>query len=209
MNTIEAKMGGSLVYVMILITFLGILSIGFLYMTESSRRAVMNNRAYIEARTAARSIHQSFCEAVSSNTSEAMDMLWACFEEDCEAAGGEYETAAGHGEPEEDLEGLLIEEDGGTAQLQWEAFLRDCLEEKAYVAAGGAELPEQMSVRITLTAFPLKSKATVHTAVVCNGYHFSMNGDILFDNLEGSSLDLGRGFAICTEGGVCRYYGDE
>lgn len=209
MNKIEAKMGGSLVYVMILITFLGILSAGFLYMTESSRRAVMNNRAYIEARTAARSIHQSFCEAVSSNTSEAMDMLWACFEEDCEAAGGEYETAAGDGEPEEDLEGLLIEEDGGTAQLQWEAFLRDCLEEKAYVATGGEELPEQMSVRITLTAFPLKSKATVHTAVVYNRYHFSMNGDILFDNLEGSSLDLGRGFAICTEGGVCRYYGDE
>lgn len=214
MNKIDAKMGGSMVYVMVLIAFLGILSTGFLYMTEYSRRAVMSNRACIEAQTTARGIHQSFCEAVSGKTSEAMDLLWACFEEDCETVRGEYEMPAGEGEPQADSEGTLAVEEsgddpGGAVPLLWEAFLRDRLEEKAYAARGSAELPGRVSVSVTLTAFPLKGKATVNTTVACNGYRFSMNGNILFNNQEGDMMDLGQGLGICMEGrGVSRYYGD-
>lgn len=241
MNKIDAKMGGSMVYVMVLITFLGILSTGFLYMTEYSRRSAMNNRAYIEAQTTARSIHQSFCEAVSSRTSEAMDTLWSCFEEDCDTVREEYEAAAGDeeagdDEQEEDAgdgplteeddeqeavgDGPLTEEDSGAVSEDpgggtedhaspWETFLRSRLEEKAYVTRGHTELSERVSVSITLTAYPLKNKATVSTTVACNGYRFSMNGDILFNNMDGDMLDLGEGLSICMEGsGVYRYYGD-
>ncbi len=241
MKKIDPNMGASLVYVVVLVTFLGILSTGFLYMTEYSRRMVADNRAYIEAQATARSIHQTFCESVSGGTSEAMDTVWSCFAEDCGAVweeyialeedeqtedpGGEFEDGELMEDPGGEFEdGELMEDPGGEsgeggltdehlpseAASAWEAFLRGRLEDKVYVIKGSTDLSERVSVTITLTAYPLQGKATVSTIAACNGYRFSMKGDILFDDVDGERLDLGEGVSICRKGcGVYRYYDDE
>ena len=223
MKDFDAKMGGSMVYVMVLITFLAILSTGFLYMTEYSRRLVVNNHSYIEAQTTARSIHQSFCESVSGGTSEAMNTLWSCFEEDCEVIWEEYSELAGEeegeaaeGEPAGDADDTVMEgEPAGDPgdettedPLSWEAFLRERLGDKEYVIKGSTGQSERVSIRITLTALPLEGRATVSTTAACNGYRVSMMGDILFNDTEGNMLELGNDVSICTRGsGVYRYYG--
>lgn len=208
---INSKKGGSMVYVMVLITFLGIMATGFLYMTEYSRRSVVNNRAYLEAQTTARSIHQSFCESVSGGTSEAMNTVWTCFAEDCEVVMEEYMEMAGDVALIDPAAGAGLPGDpgGGLGEAEsWDTFLRGRLADKEYVIRGSTDLPDQVSADMILTALPLQGKATVDTTVTCNGYRFSMKGDILFNDLDGERLDLGGDVSVCRQGtGVYRYYG--
>ena len=82
MGRIDPRRGGSMIYVIMLMTMFVILSTGFLYMSRYSLEAVLQNRSYMEAQAAAKMIHQSYCLDVSSGSSAAMTRIWEEFEED-------------------------------------------------------------------------------------------------------------------------------
>lgn len=196
--------GSSMMYVILLVTFLAVLSSGYMAMAQYNMKAALNSRNYMEAQTTAKTIHRSFCESVSSGDSEAMNLLWRCFEEDCDRVQEEFDAM------------MDQEEDEG----RWERYLRRSLGHKEYVIRGctpdGEDGPQ---VDITLTALPLQACAKVHTRVVCNGYQFSMMADIVFDDRDGAVLTIDnpyRGVRRESEdmkiylngNGVCRYYED-
>lgn len=164
MRRVDPRRGGSLVYVVVLMTIFAILSTGFLYLTSYNLESSVKNREYIEAQTTARMIHQTFCQAVSDGTSSAMERIWEQFEEDCRE---------------------IMDEAGWMSSEQ---LLRR-LEKLEYVSEGhGGE--GDLSVKIRLTARPGMGQTAVRTRVSRHGYTFTMNADILFDDPEGETLEI-------------------
>ena len=171
----------------------------------------------MEAQLSSKTIHRSFCEAVSSGESPAMNLIWQSFQEDCDRLREEFDEMMDEEEAEEGEDGELkaeassLEEDMATEEdtaaeeeIRWERYLYHALGNKEYVVRGkgvsedsdvidddAAEAPAADSpttIDITLTAQPLKSLATVHTRVVSSGYSFSLMADIVFDGRDGSVM---------------------
>ena len=206
--------GSSLMYVVLLMTLLAVLSSGYMAISRYNMKAALKNRRYMEAQLSAKTIHRSFCEAVSSGESPAMNLIWQNFQEDCDRVREEFDAMMDEEEAEEGEDGELkaesfsSEEDTDTTdaeeELRWERYLYHALGNKEYVVRGkgvsedsgvidddAAEAPAADSpttIDITLTAHPLKSLATVHTRVVSSGYSFSLMADIVFDGRDGSVM---------------------
>lgn len=159
MRRIDPRRGGSMIYVIMLMTMFVILSTGFLYMSRYSLEAVLQNRSYMEAQAAAKMIHQSYCLDVSSGSSAAMNRIWEEFEEDCLSLAGR------RGEEE----------------------LTEALEALEYRANGYGETGD-LAVEMVLTARPARGEATVDTQVTRHGYTFRLGAEIRFDDAEGDVL---------------------
>lgn len=159
MGRIDPRQGGSMIYVIMLMTMFAILSTGFLYMSNYSLEAVLHNREYMEAQTTAKLIHQSYCQDVSAGSSEAMNRIWEKFEEDCL---------------------VLVERRSG-------AEIPEVLKRLEYRAEGYGEA-DDLTVEIILTARPAKGEAAVNTRVTRHGYTFSLGADIRFDDADGETL---------------------
>ena len=86
--------GSSLMYVVLLMTLLAVLSSGYMAISRYNMKAALKNRRYMEAQLSAKTIHRSFCEAVSSGESPAMNLIWQNFQEDCDRVREEF---AGNG----------------------------------------------------------------------------------------------------------------
>ena len=71
--------GSSLMYVVLLMTLLAVLSSGYMAISRYNMKAALKNRRYMEAQLSAKTIHRSFCEAVSSGESPSMDLIWQTF----------------------------------------------------------------------------------------------------------------------------------
>ena len=209
--------GSSLMYVVLLMTLLAVLSGGYMAISRYNMKAALNSRRYMEAQLSSKTIHRSFCEAVSSGESPAMNLIWQSFQEDCDRLREEFDEMMDEEEAEEGEDGELkaeassLEEDMATEEdtaaeeeIRWERYLYHALGNKEYVVRGkgvsedsdvidddAAEAPAADSpttIDITLTAQPLKSLATVHTRVVSSGYSFSLMADIVFDGRDGSVM---------------------
>ena len=209
--------GSSLMYVVLLMTLLAVLSGGYMAISRYNLKAALSRRRYMEAQLSAKTIHRSFCEAVSSGESPAMNLIWQSFQEDCDRLREEFDEMMDEEEAEEGEDGELkaeassLEEDMATEEdtaaeeeIRWERYLYHALGNKEYVVRGkgvsedsdvidddAAEAPAADSpttIDITLTAQPLKSLATVHTRVVSSGYSFSLMADIVFDGRDGSVM---------------------
>ena len=209
--------GSSLMYVVLLMTLLTVLSGGYMAISRYNMKAALNSRRYMEAQLSSKTIHRSFCEAVSSGESPAMNLIWQSFQEDCDRLREEFDEMMDEEEAEEGEDGELkaeassleegmdAEEDMATEEeIRWERYLYHALGNKEYVVRGkgvsedsdvidddAAEAPAADSpttIDITLTAQPLKSLATVHTRVVSSGYSFSLMADIVFDGRDGSVM---------------------
>lgn len=159
MGRIDPRQGGSMIYVVMLMTMFAILSTGFLYMSRYSLEAVLQNRSYMEAQAAAKMIHQSYCLDVSNGSSAAMNRIWEEFEEDCLSLAGRR----------------------GAAELT------EALEALEYRANGYGETGD-LAVEMVLTARPAKGEATVDTQVTWHGYTFRLGAEIRFDDAEGEVL---------------------
>ena len=209
--------GSSLMYVVLLMTLLTVLSGGYMAISRYNMKAALNSRRYMEAQLSSKTIHRSFCEAVSSGESPAMNLIWQSFQEDCDRLREEFDEMMDEEEAEEGEDGELkaeassLEEDMATEEdtaaeeeIRWERYLYHALGNKEYVVRGkgvsedsdvidddAAEAPAADSpttIDITLTAHPLKSLATVRTRVESSGYSFSMMADIVFDDRDGSVM---------------------
>lgn len=159
MGRIDPRRGGSMIYVIMLMTMFVILSTGFLYMSRYSLEAVLQNRSYMEAQAAAKMIHQSYCLDVSSGSSAAMNRIWEEFEEDCLSLAGRR----------------------GAEELT------EALEALEYRANGYGETGD-LAVEMVLTARPARGEATVDTQVTRHGYTFRLGAEIRFDDAEGEVL---------------------
>ncbi|MCC8026388.1 MAG: hypothetical protein LIP16_13960 [Clostridium sp.] len=223
--------GSSMVYVIFLIALLSIFSCGYMAVSSYNMKAAVASGSYMEAQLAAKTIHTSFCEAVSSGDSSAMNRLWELFDEDVDRVREEYDAMMDEEEMEEDswdIEGYSDEaggNDGGAAEEpkeseRFERYLKQALGHKEYVICGSSsdEAEDAIIVKITLTAIPMEQTAHVHTKVTCNGYRFSMKADIVFDNSDGAVMIPGAGRRGASSGkmtvylkgnGVYRYYEDE
>ena len=164
LRRIDPRQGGSLMYVVVIMTMFTILSTGFLYLSNYNMESSVKNREYMEAQTTARLVHQSFCQAVSDGTSNAMERIWEQFEEDSRE----------------------ITDEAGW--MNGEQLLRR-LEKLEYVSEGHGGSGD-LNVKIRLTARPGMGQAAVHTRVSRHGYTFTMNADILFDDPEGETLEI-------------------
>ena len=203
--------GSSLMYVVLLMTLLTVLSSGYMAISRYNMKAALNSRRYMEAQLSSKTIHRSFCEAVSSGESPAMNLIWQSFQEDCDRLREEFDEMMDEEEAEEGEDGELKAEassleEGMDAEedMAWDRYLYHALGNKEYVVRGkgvsedsgvidddAAEAPAADSpttIDITLTAQPLKSLATVHTWVVSSGYSFSLMADIVFDGRDGSVM---------------------
>ena len=152
MGRIDPRQGGSMIYVVMLMTMFAILSTGFLYMSRYSMEAVLQNRSYMEAQATAKMIHQSYCLDVSNGSSAAMNRIWEEFEEDCLSLAGRR----------------------GAAELT------EALEALEYRANGYGETGD-LAVEMVLTARPARGEATVDTQVTWHGYTFRLGAEIRFD----------------------------
>ena len=159
MRRIDPRRGGSMIYVIMLMTMFVILSTGFLYMSRYSLEAVLQNRSYMEAQAAAKMIHQSYCLDVSSGSSAAMNRIWEEFEEDCLSLAGRR----------------------GAEELT------EALEALVYRANGYGETGD-LAMEMVLTARPARGEATVDTQVTRHGYTFRLGAEIRFDDAEGEVL---------------------
>ena len=213
----RGEQGSSLIYVILSITLLSVFSCGYMAISRYQMKSVLTERTYMEAQITAKTIHSTFCEAVSSGNSQAINSIWQCFEEDCRMVREEYdemmdsqEDGGGEGDiPDEAMEGDTQvygdgEEDGSAygedghagdpePEDRWERYLYHALGDKEYVMKGSRSLADgSLEVEISLAAKPLDEKASVHTEVVCNGYAFSLGADIVFDNSDGAVMTIGR-----------------
>lgn len=71
--------GSSMIYVVLLMTLLSVLSCGYMAVSRHNMQAALDSRRYMEAQLSAKTIHRSFCEAVSSGDSTAMNLVWQSF----------------------------------------------------------------------------------------------------------------------------------
>ena len=204
--------GSSKIYVILLVALLSVLSSGYMAISRYNMKAALLNRNYMEAQMMAKSIHRSFSEAVSAGDSDAMNYLWDCFGQDCDAVRQEYEEMMDR-EPEE---GGTDEDDGGgeaseeDADGRWERYLHQKLGHKEYeilgqaseaglagaapASTGGeaaaASTDPDLQIDIRLTAMPLDGTACVHTKVAYKGFHFSMMADIVFNDSDGAVMTI-------------------
>lgn len=220
--------GSSLMYVVLLMTLLTVLSSGYMAISRYNMKAALNSRRYMEAQLSSKTIHRSFCEAVSSGESPAMNLIWQSFQEDCDRLREEFD------EMMDEEEDMATEEDtAAEEEIRWERYLYHALGNKEYVVRGkgvsedsgvidddAAKAPAADSpttIDITLTAQPLKSLATVHTRVVSSGYSFSLMADIVFDDRDGSVMVIRKPYrssggdgpevkVYLNGNGVYRYY---
>ena len=220
--------GSSLMYVVLLMTLLTVLSSGYMAISRYNMKAALNSRRYMEAQLSSKTIHRSFCEAVSSGASPAMNLIWQSFQEDCDRLREEFD------EMMDEEEDMATEEDtAAEEEIRWERYLYHALGNKEYVVRGkgvsedsgvidddAAKAPAADSpttIDITLTAQPLKSLATVHTRVVSSGYSFSLMADIVFDDRDGSVMVIRKPYrssggdgpevkVYLNGNGVYRYY---
>ena len=88
----EHTRGSSLMYVVLLMTLLAVLSSGYMAISRYNMKAALKNRRYMEAQLSAKTIHRSFCEAVSSGESPAMNLIWQNFQEDCDRVREEFDA---------------------------------------------------------------------------------------------------------------------
>lgn len=214
----EHTRGSSLMYVVLLMTLLAVLSSGYMAISRYNMKAALNNRRYMEAQLSAKTIHRSFCEAVSSGESPSMNLIWQTFQEDCDRVREEFDAMMDEEDIEEDgelkAEASVSEEDMDTEEdIRWERYLYHALGNKKYVVrgkgcsedSGGTDdgaadgfttdsniTDRTTTIDITLTAHPLKSLATVRTRVESSGYSFSMMADIVFDDRDGSVMVIGK-----------------
>ena len=219
--------GSSMVYVMFLVALLSIFSCGYMAASSYNMKAAIASNHYMEAQLTAKTIHTSFCEAVSSGHSPAMNYLWELFEEDMERVRQEYDEIMEEEAAEED--GLETERAAEKDEEKdrepededsFERYLRQALGHKEYAIRGASSGEDENApkLEIILKTKPLEETAYVHTKVTCNGYHFSMKADIVFDNSDGAVIapvrSRSRAFwkagKVYLEGnGVYRYYEDE
>lgn len=94
--------GSSMIYVILFITLLAVFTCGYMSIAGYNRKTTKSSRNYMEAQMAAKTIHRTFCEAVSSGDSEAMNCIWQSFEEDCSRVREEYEEMLAEEEEEQD-----------------------------------------------------------------------------------------------------------
>lgn len=99
--------GSSLMYVVLLMTLLAVLSSGYMAISRYNMKAALKNRRYMEAQLSAKTIHRSFCEAVSSGESPAMNLIWQNFQEDCDRVREEFDAMMDEEEAEEGEDGEL------------------------------------------------------------------------------------------------------
>ena len=211
--------GGSMLYVILLVTLLSVLSTGYLAVSNYNMKAILVSRSYMEAQLTAKMIHRSFCEAVSSGDSEAMNLVWRRFEEDCDRTQEAFDAMMEEDQEEEDkTDGEPDLSDADPEESRWERYLNQALGNKEYTASGSTSQEKNgPKVDITLTALPLQAFAKVHTQVKCNGYHFSLMADIVFDDRDGAVMTLPNPYRSREAGtsdlkiylngnGVCRYY---
>lgn len=207
--------GSSMIYVVLLITLMAVLSSGYMAISRYNIQAAINGRKYMEAQITAKTIHSSFCQAVSSGEAESIRKAWEYFEEDCILVREEYDEMVEESDPDaEDQE----EDKDGEAEDRWERYLRHALGEKDYVLQGEtAESDEAPEIHITVSLKPLDEIAYVHTKVKYNGYEFSLKADIALDQNgraviknRGAGRRRGKEAEIYLDGdGIYRYYGDE
>lgn len=207
--------GSSMIYVILFITLLAVFTCGYMSIAGYNRKTTKNSRNYMEAQLAAKTIHRTFCESVSSGESEAMNCIWQSFEEDCSQVREEYEEmladededgddgmegSVDYGAEDSVDDGAEDAEDNGIpgseAGSRWERYLYHALGDKEYIIRGtnvqsGDASEENVETDITLTARPLGETAQVHTRVTCNGYTFSMRADIVFDDSDGAVMTIG------------------
>lgn len=207
--------GSSMIYVVLLITLMAVLSSGYMAISRYNIQAALNGRRYMQAQLTAKTIHSSFCQAVSSGEAESIRKAWEYFEEDCILVREEYD------EMMEDPDAEDQEEDeGGETEDRWERYLRHALGGREYVLQGETEESDKApGIHITLSLKPLDETAYVHTKVKYNGYEFSLKADIalekngsavLTDWRSGPWRRRGGGIDIYLDGnGIYRYYGDE
>lgn len=127
----NSEKGSSLIFVILLITLLSVFSAGYAAISAYYVKSARMSADYMEARLAAKTIHRSFCEAVSSGASPAANGIWELFEEDCclvweefeelteesdedteEGEGGEDSREEAYEEDEASDEIWVMEEDG-------------------------------------------------------------------------------------------------
>ena len=99
--------GSSLMYVVLLMTLLAVLSSGYMAISRYNMKAALNSRRYMEAQLSSKTIHRSFCEAVSSGESPAMNLIWQSFQEDCDRLREEFDEMMDEEEAEEGEDGEL------------------------------------------------------------------------------------------------------
>ena len=87
----RGEQGSSLIYVILSITLLSVFSCGYMAISRYQMKSVLTERTYMEAQITAKTIHSTFCEAVSSGNSQAINSIWQCFEEDCRMVREEYD----------------------------------------------------------------------------------------------------------------------
>lgn len=207
--------GSSMVYVVFLIVLLSVFSCGYMAASRSNITAAINANHYMEAQLAAKTIHTSFSESVSSGDSPAMNRLWEAFEDDLQMVREEFDEMMDKAD-----EGTGQEGEEGEYEERFERYLRQTLGDKEYVIRGSSspESETDLRIEITLKAKPVEETACVHTKVMCNGFQFSMKADIVFDNSDGEVMTTGEpgrwaspdALPLYLEGnGVYRYYEDE
>ena len=178
--------GSSLMYVVLLMTLLAVLSSGYMAISRYNMKAALKNRRYMEAQLSAKTIHRSFCEAVSSGESPAMNLIWQNFQEDCDRVREEFDAMMDEEEAEEGEDGNLRQNPflrrrtriqrmqrknfagNGICITRWEtrnmvSVGKEFQEDSGVIDDDAAEAPAADSpttIDITLTAQPLKSLAT-------------------------------------------------
>ena len=111
----RGEQGSSLIYVILSITLLSVFSCGYMAISRYQMKSVLTERTYMEAQITAKTIHSTFCEAVSSGNSQAINSIWQCFEEDCRMVREEYDEMmeghhSGHGSSDtQDLDTAFAE----------------------------------------------------------------------------------------------------
>ena len=189
----EGCRGSAVLYAVFLASLLAVISLGYMAAGIGSKRELAGQMRWGQAQAAARSLHQSFCRAVSEGSSEAMNQIWDCFMRDCSELLNAYEE--------------MEEEESETED--WETFLREEMEGREYTSVGEGG-NGKMKARILLEAFPFDGRAYVHTQVEWEAFTICLGGEIHFDNERGRMRAL-PGFSgkekICLTGdGVYRYW---
>ena len=134
--------GSSLMYVVLLMTLLAVMSSGYMAISRYNMKAALNGRRYMEAQLSAKTIHRSFCEAVSSGESPAMNLIWQDFQEDCDRVREKFdemmdkEDAGEGGGGEPGTKDSVSEEDIETEEIRWERYLYHALGNKKYEVRG-------------------------------------------------------------------------
>jgi hypothetical protein len=103
----DRNFGGSLLFVIWMMTVMAVLFTGYLSMAEYHFKYTREMRARREGLAAAKSIHRSFCEAVAEGNSQAMNQIWDLYEESGNPLEEKEYTAYGLG-TEEDIEAEIV-----------------------------------------------------------------------------------------------------